>query len=99
MQITAQMFTAFYVIADAVGRVNHERPLRTLNLSDKADVKWLRNALNQAMLDQQYDTPLGTIEIDESGEITQHVFCVAELKFEEGIGIFERKLSSGNECN
>jgi branched-chain amino acid transport system substrate-binding protein len=75
-QFTAQAFTAVQVIVEALNSLDQKKKVASYQ------VKELRQALNQQLLSQSYQTPLGTISFDKDGEIVQKSFYVAEIKMD-----------------
>lgn len=89
-QLAAQMFTAVQVVTQALIDVDEDRkangqyPIRKLDLSNNTELKALRNELNRKLLAHKLnDTVLGSIDIDQEGEIKQTVFCVAQVDLRE----------------
>jgi branched-chain amino acid transport system substrate-binding protein len=72
-QLTAQAFTAFQVVAEALERLNRRQPLGGLTLAEA------RKALMAELLGGHYDTPLGAISFSPDGEVVQKSFFVAQV--------------------
>ncbi len=75
-QITAQAFTAYQVIFEAVQRLQQRGGLTGISLA-KA-----RQSLMQELLSGSYDTPLGPIHFTPEGEVVQERFYVAEVRMD-----------------
>ncbi|MGB5134887.1 MAG: ABC transporter substrate-binding protein [Prochlorococcaceae cyanobacterium] len=77
-QITAQAFTAYQVLFEAVQRLQRRGGLdgRTLGQA--------RAALMDELLAGRYDTPLGPIRFQPDGELIQERFYVAEVQMQPG---------------
>ena len=73
-QLTAQAFTAFQVVAEALDRLNRRRPLAGLKLAEA------RTALMAELLGGRYATPLGEIGFTPDGEVIQKNFYVAQVR-------------------
>jgi len=73
-QLTAQAFTAWQVVAEALARLQSRRPLGGLPLAE------VRRELNREILAGRYDTPLGPIRFTPEGEVIQERFYVAQVK-------------------
>ncbi|MFN8486332.1 MAG: ABC transporter substrate-binding protein [Caldilineaceae bacterium] len=75
--IAAQMFTAVQVIVEALAVLHKTEPLATLELPN------LRTKLNQTLLSGMVfkNTPLGEVAFAPNGEVIQHKYYVARLKF------------------
>lgn len=80
-QLTAQIFTAVQIFVEALKRVNAKIPIKNMNLENEESLRNLRTSLSIELTHMSnIVTPLGEISIDEKGEISQKVFCVAVLK-------------------
>ena len=77
-QITAQAFTAYQVLFEAVQRLQARGGLEGLSLRDA------RRALMGELLAGSYDTPLGPIHFQSDGEVVQERFYVAEVRMQPG---------------
>jgi branched-chain amino acid transport system substrate-binding protein len=75
-QLTAQAFTAFQVVAEALERLNRRQPLGGLKLAEA------RTALMAELLGGRYDTPLGAISFSPDGEVVQKSFFVAQVRMQ-----------------
>ncbi|WP_094553799.1 ABC transporter substrate-binding protein [Synechococcus sp. 1G10] len=75
-QLTAQAFTAYQVVAEALQRLNKRQPLAQLSLGEA------RKALMAELLGGQYDTPLGEISFTSDGEVVQQRFHVAQVQMQ-----------------
>ncbi|MCP9820137.1 ABC transporter substrate-binding protein [Synechococcus sp. Cruz-9H2] len=75
-QLTAQAFTAYQVVAEALQRLNQRQPLAQLSLAEA------RKALLAELLGGQYDTPLGEISFSPDGEVLQQRFHVAQVRMQ-----------------
>jgi branched-chain amino acid transport system substrate-binding protein len=75
-QLTAQAFTAFQVVAEALERLNRRQPLGGLKLAEA------RTALMAELLGGRYDTPLGAISFLPDGEVVQKSFFVAQVRMQ-----------------
>lgn len=75
-QLTAQAFTAYQVVAEALQRLNQRQPLAQLSLGEA------RKALMAELLGGQYDTPLGEISFSPDGEVVQQRFHVAQVRMQ-----------------
>jgi branched-chain amino acid transport system substrate-binding protein len=75
-QLTAQAFTAYQVVAEALQRLNQRQPLAQLSLGEA------RKALMAELLGGQYDTPLGEISFTSEGEVVQQRFHVAQVQMQ-----------------
>jgi branched-chain amino acid transport system substrate-binding protein len=76
-QFSAQAFTGVQVFVEALKAVDSKTKVKTLPLDQ------LRSQLNQQILADKYDTPLGEIAFDPEGEIKQNQFYVAQIKMEK----------------
>jgi branched-chain amino acid transport system substrate-binding protein len=77
-QLTAQAFTAYQVVFEALQRLDARRPLSGLTLREA------RQALMKELLSGRYDTPLGPIGFTPEGEVVQQQFHVAQVRMEPG---------------
>lgn len=77
-QITAQAFTAYQVLFEAVQRLQRRGGLENVNLGQA------RKALMEELLAGQYDTPLGPIRFTPDGELVQGQFYVAQVRMDPG---------------
>ena len=75
-QITAQAFTAYQVLFEAVQRLQQRGGFQGLSLAQG------REALMQELLGGRYDTPLGPIRFRADGEVVQGRFYVAEVRMQ-----------------
>lgn len=75
-QITAQAFTAYQVLAEAITRLEQQGGLRGQTLGQA------RSRLMQELLSGSYDTPLGPIRFRPDGEVVQGRFYVAEVRMQ-----------------
>ncbi|MCP9840316.1 ABC transporter substrate-binding protein [Synechococcus sp. J7-Johnson] len=75
-QLTAQAFTSYQVVAEALQRLNQRQPLAQLSLGEA------RKALMAELLGGQYDTPLGEISFSPDGEVLQQRFHVAQVRMQ-----------------
>jgi branched-chain amino acid transport system substrate-binding protein len=73
-QITAQAFTAYQVIFEAVQRLQQRGGLTGISLTQA------RKSLMKELLRGSYDTPLGPIHFTPEGEVVQERFYVAEVR-------------------
>ena len=73
-QITAQAWTAYQVLHEAVQRLQQRGGLSGLRLGQA------RSALMDELLAGHYDTPLGPIHFQSDGELVQGRFYVAEVR-------------------
>jgi branched-chain amino acid transport system substrate-binding protein len=73
-QFSAQTFTGVQVFVDALAALDKKSKISGMQLAD------LRTALNQEVLADKYDTPLGPISFDKEGEVNQTQFYVAQIK-------------------
>ena len=73
-QITAQAWTAYQVLHEAVQRLQQRGGLNGLRLGQA------RSALMDELLAGHYDTPLGPIHFQSDGELVQGRFYVAEVR-------------------
>ncbi|MFM8524334.1 MAG: ABC transporter substrate-binding protein [Cyanobacteriota bacterium] len=77
-QITAQAFTAYQVLAEALQRLEHKGGLSGVTLGQA------RARLMDELLAGRYETPLGTIRFTPDGEVVQSRFYVAEVQMAPG---------------
>jgi branched-chain amino acid transport system substrate-binding protein len=77
-QITAQAFTAYQVLAEALQRLEHKGGLSGVTLGQA------RARLMDELLAGRYETPLGTIRFTPDGEVVQSRFYVAEVRMAPG---------------
>ncbi|MCT0200348.1 ABC transporter substrate-binding protein [Synechococcus sp. CS-1325] len=77
-QLSAQAFTAYQVVAEALTRLNRHTPINGRPLIE------VRQELMQELLSGRYDTPLGAIAFTPEGEVVQERFHVAEVQMEPG---------------
>ncbi|MCS5691967.1 ABC transporter substrate-binding protein [Cyanobium sp. FGCU-6] len=77
-QITAQAFTAYQVLFEAVQRLQRRGGLQSVSLGQA------RKALMAELLAGTYDTPLGPIRFTPDGELVQGRFYVAEVRMDPG---------------
>ncbi len=75
-QFSAQAFTAVQVFVEALKAVDSKTKLNTLPLEQ------LRTKLNQQLLSEKYNTPLGEITFTPEGEIKQSQFYIAQIKMD-----------------
>ena len=75
-QMTAQAFTAYQVLAEAITRLQQQGRLQGANLGQA------RSRLMQELLSGSYDTPLGPIRFRADGEVLQDRFFVAEVRMQ-----------------
>jgi branched-chain amino acid transport system substrate-binding protein len=75
-QLTAQAYTAYQVVAEALGRLEARRPLGGRPLAE------VRRELNAEILAGRYDTPLGPIRFTPEGEVIQERFGVARVRMD-----------------
>ena len=75
-QITAQAFTAYQVLAEAIARLQLRGKLQGITLGQA------RTVLMQELLSGSYDTPLGPIRFRPDGEVVQGRFYVAEVRMQ-----------------
>ena len=73
-QITAQAWTAYQVLFEAIQRLQARGALRNVSLGEA------RIRLMQELLRGRYDTPLGPIRFTPEGEVVQGRFYVAEVQ-------------------
>ncbi len=73
-QFSAQAFTAIQVIVEALKKVENRQ---SLSLPE------LRQKLNDTILSQSYETPLGKISFTPEGEIVQSQFYVAQIEMDQ----------------
>ncbi len=77
-QITAQAFTAYQVLFEAIQRLQRQGGLTGVTLGQA------RAALMNELLRGRYDTPLGVIGFTAEGEVLQERFYVAEVRMAAG---------------
>jgi branched-chain amino acid transport system substrate-binding protein len=77
-QITAQAFTAYQVLAEALQRLQRKGALSGVTLGQA------RARLMDELLAGRYETPLGPIRFSTDGEVVQSRFYVAEVKMAPG---------------
>jgi branched-chain amino acid transport system substrate-binding protein len=77
-QFTAQSFTAYQVVAEALQKLQAAQPTGR-SLAD-LELTELRRQLNETILTGSYDTPLGPIRFTPQGEVIQKSFHVAQVK-------------------
>jgi branched-chain amino acid transport system substrate-binding protein len=77
-QLTAQAFTAYQVVVEALQRLERRRPLGGLTLAEA------RRELMTEILSGRYDTPLGPIAFTPDGEVVQERFYVAQVRMKPG---------------
>jgi branched-chain amino acid transport system substrate-binding protein len=77
-QLTAQAFTAYQVVAEAIERLNRRKPLAGLTVAQA------RRELIGEILSGRYDTPLGEISFTPGGEVVQKRFYVAQVQMQPG---------------
>ncbi|MFM7732511.1 MAG: ABC transporter substrate-binding protein, partial [Cyanobium sp.] len=77
-QITAQAFTAYQVLFEAVQRLQRRGGLDDVRLGQA------RKALMDELLGGRYDTPLGPIHFTPEGEVVQGRFYVAQVRMDPG---------------
>jgi branched-chain amino acid transport system substrate-binding protein len=75
-QFSAQAFTAVQVFVEALRALDRDRKIAQISLAD------LRMALNEQLLKDTYDTPLGEIAFTPEGEVLQKKFYVAQIKMD-----------------
>ena len=75
-QITAQAWTAYQVLAEAMER------LQRRNGFDQRTLAQARRLLNDELLAGDYDTPLGPIRFRSDGEVVQGRFYVAQVQMQ-----------------
>jgi branched-chain amino acid transport system substrate-binding protein len=75
-QFSAQAFTGIQVFVEALNSLDKKTKISTLSLED------LRVKLNQEILANKYQTPLGEISFTSAGEIVQKEFYVAQIKMD-----------------
>jgi len=75
-QITAQAFTAYQVLAEAIARLQQKNRFQDATLGQA------RSQLLQELLSGSYDTPLGPIRFRPDGEVVQGRFYVAEVRMQ-----------------
>ena len=73
-QITAQAWTAYQVLFEAIQRLQQRGALQGVTLGGA------RTLLMQEVLSGRYDTPLGPIHFRPDGEVVQGRFYVAEVQ-------------------
>lgn len=77
-QITAQAWSAYQVLFEAVQRLQRRGGFDGLTLGQA------RAALMDELLAGRYDTPLGPIHFQKDGELVQGSFYVAEVRMDPG---------------
>ncbi len=77
-QITAQAFTAYQVLFEAIQRLQRQGGLTGVTLGQA------RARLMDELLGGRYDTPLGVIGFSPEGEVLQERFYVAEVRMAPG---------------
>jgi branched-chain amino acid transport system substrate-binding protein len=77
-QLTAQAFTAYQVVFEAIQRLHAAGGLKNVTL------RQARKALMAELLRGRYDTPLGPIAFDPEGEVVQERFFVAQVRMAPG---------------
>ena len=77
-QITAQAFTAYQVLFEAIQRLERKGGLKGVSLGQA------RANLMTELLSGHYDTPLGPIRLSPEGEVIQERFYVAEVRMQPG---------------
>jgi branched-chain amino acid transport system substrate-binding protein len=77
-QITAQAFTAYQVLFEAIQRLQRRGGLTGVSLGQA------RARLMDELLGGTYDTPLGLIGFSPEGEVLQQRFYVAEVRMAPG---------------
>ncbi len=75
-QLTAQAYTAYQVVAEALDRLQKRHPPGGRPLAE------VRRELNSEILAGRYDTPLGPIRFTPEGEVVQERFYVAQVKMD-----------------
>ncbi len=75
-QITAQAFTAYQVLVEAIQRLEARGGFTGLSLGQA------RKALMAELLAGSYNTPLGPIHFRPDGEVVQEQFYVAEVRMQ-----------------
>ena len=75
-QITAQAWTAYQVLFEALQRLQQRGDLEGISLGET------RRRLMQELLAGRYDTPLGPIHFRPDGEVVQGRFYVAEVQMD-----------------
>lgn len=75
-QITAQAWTAYQVLTEAIERLQRRNGFHQLTLAQA------RRALNNELLAGRYDTPLGPIRFRPDGEVVQGRFYVAQVQMQ-----------------
>jgi len=75
-QITAQAWTAYQVLFEAVQRLEQRNGFQGRNLGQA------RDAVLEELLQGSYETPLGLIRFRSDGEVVQEHFYVAEVQME-----------------
>jgi len=74
-QFSAQAYTSVKVVVDALSEVQASGK----NVAEM-DLGELRQALNKALVNSSYETPLGELTLNEKGEVTQKTFYVSQIK-------------------
>ncbi|MFM7312035.1 MAG: ABC transporter substrate-binding protein, partial [Cyanobium sp.] len=77
-QITAQAWTAYQVLHQAIQRLQRRGGLADVTLGEA------RRRLMRELLAGRYDTPLGPIRFRPDGEVVQGRFFVAEVRMDPG---------------
>jgi branched-chain amino acid transport system substrate-binding protein len=77
-QFTAQAFTAYQVVAEALASLKRSLPAG----SSLASLPRQRRQLNATLLKGTYQTPLGEIRFTPEGEVIQKRFYVAQVRME-----------------
>ena len=77
-QITAQAWTAYQVLFEAIQRLQRRGGLEGVSLAEA------RRRLMAELLSGRYDTPLGPIRFSPEGEVIQGRFFVAEVRMDPG---------------
>jgi branched-chain amino acid transport system substrate-binding protein len=75
-QITAQAWTAYQVVFEAIQRVQQRGGFEGLTLAEA------RQQLMKELLSGRYDTPLGPIRFRPDGEVVQGRFYVAQVQMD-----------------
>ena len=77
-QLTAQAWTAYQVLFEAIQRLQRRGGLHQVSLGEA------RQRLMAELLTGRYDTPLGPIRFGADGEVIQGRFFVAEVRMRPG---------------
>lgn len=77
-QLTAQAWTAYQVLFEAIQRLQRRGGLEGISLAEA------RRRLMAELLSGRYDTPLGPIRFSPDGEVIQGRFFVAEVRMSPG---------------